>query len=66
MSEPAELELPSSGQNYHSAPIFRKHISGDGREYFEALDGPSRGQTVWTLPDGAVVSDVISDWQVPC
>ena len=35
---------------------YKKHQDADGKEYFESMEGPSAGATVWKLPtDGEVV-----------
>ena len=68
MDGSAKSRVKSSKQQNTSAPSFQRHISADGREYYEALDGPSRGQTVWALPDGAVLACVnleLQDYPTP-
>ena len=45
----------SQAHHHRSTSSFQRHVTDHGHEYFEALDGPLRGQTMWEVPPGDVV-----------
>jgi hypothetical protein len=53
LSDPAIALRQEKG--LHQKTSFRKHADGQGRTYYEAMDGRARGTTLWDLPENGFV-----------